>query len=453
MVNAEMSLPDIPLNHAELLQSAFKSFTEATRSLEMSYHELEKQVDILNAELKQKNEALAKNLREKEQLANYLRNILESLDVGIFVCDHRGRVSLFNRVASEMFQIPVEQAIGKPLDTLLSDYSWASLFFDALPPDQHPIVETQAFRKDDSYQTVGVWRSLLRDKKSRMIGSIFILQDRTQLKRLERQLARKDRLAEMGEMAMHVAHEIRNPLGSIELFASVLKKDLAGHAEKRILCNHILTSVKTMDHIISNLLQFTRPHKPNIKRVPLFPFLEEFSQFIRPILTQSSIVLHQKFEKAIEVDLVADRELIWQVFLNLVLNAIQAMPSGGTLEMRVEEEKRFTLPEKDPFVTACGRDQVCFIKVSIQDTGEGMPPEVLKKIFAPFYSTKRKGTGLGLAIVQTVVDQHGGLIDVESRLGAGSTFKIYLPGCKGKSRKSDDNKGIKDEKNGTDSGY
>ncbi len=430
MMSLDTIRKEIPPEHLELLQSAFRTFTEATRSLETSYHELEKQVDILNEELKQKNVALAKNLREKEELANYLRNILESLDVGILVCNHHGKISLFNRVASDMFQIPVKQAIGKSLKDLLSGYSWASLFLDSLSTDQHPVLETEAFRRGEAYQTVGIWRSHLKDKKAQVIGSIFILQDHTQLKRLERQLSRKDRLAEMGEMAMHVAHEIRNPLGSIELFASVLKKDLAGQTKKQALCDHILTSVKTMDHIISNLLQFTRPHKPNLKRVALVPFLYEFSQFIQPILSQSSIELLKNFEEAAGVDIVADRELIWQVFLNLVLNAIQAMPSGGSLELRVKRETHFTLPEKESFVKACGKDHVCFIRISVRDTGEGIPPEKLKKIFAPFYSTKRKGTGLGLAIVQTIVDQHGGMIEVESEKGVGSIFKVYLPGCK-----------------------
>ncbi len=434
MMSTDAIPREISPNHVELLQSAFRSFTEATRSLEISYHELEKQVDILNEELKRKNEALARNLREKERLANYLRNILESLDVGIFVCNHRGEVSLFNRVASEMFQIPVEEAIGQSLDRLLSRYSWGPLFLDTLMPDQHPIVETEVFRRGELYHTVGVWRSHLKDKRARTIGSIFILQDRTQLKRLERQVARKDRLAEMGEMAMHVAHEIRNPLGSIELFASVLKKDLAGQGEKQTLCEHILTSVKTMDHIISNLLQFTRPHKPNLVRVPLFPFLEEFAQFVQPILSQSSIELRPDFKEATDVDIVADRELIWQVFLNLVLNAIQAMPAGGVLTMGVQRESHFTLPEREAFIKVCGPDPVCFVKVFIRDTGGGMPPEVVKKIFAPFFSTKKKGTGLGLAIVQTIIDQHGGLIDVESRVGSGSTFKVFLPGCKEKKK-------------------
>lgn len=430
MMNMPSTMKGIPSDYVEMLQAAFESFTEATRSLENSYHELEKQVDVLNAELKVKNEALAKNLKEKERLANYLRNILESLDVGILVCDQRGKVSLFNRVASEMFQIPMEKATGMSLKALFAKYPWGSLFLDSLATDHQPIIETQAFRREDVFQTVGIWRSQLKDRNARVIGSIFIFQDRTQLKRLEQQLARRDRLAEMGEMAAQVAHEIRNPLGSIELFASVLKKDLEGQKEKQAFCDHILTSVKTMDHIISNLLQFTRPHKPSISRIPLMSFLEEFSEFIQPLLSQSSIELQRSFDEAREVDLVADRELIWQVFLNLVLNAVQAMPAGGVLTLRAKLEKRFTYPEREPFLSVCKQDQACLVKIMVGDTGKGMPADLLKKIFTPFFSTKRKGTGLGLAIVQTIVDQHGGIIEVESEPEVGSVFKVFLPACR-----------------------
>ncbi len=436
-MNTRPSMNEISPDYVAMLQSAFESFTEATRSLEISYHELEKQVDILNAKLKKKNEELAKNLKEKEQLTNYLRNILESLDVGIFVCDQNNKVSLFNRVASEMFQTPVEKAMGLSLQDLFGEYSWGPFFLDSLSSDQHPLIETQAFRQGTKFQTVGVWRSQLKDRRGRAIGSIFILQDRTQLKRLEQQLARRERLAEMGEMAMQVAHEIRNPLGSIELFASVLKKDLKRQKEKQAFCDHILTSVKTMDHIISNLLQFTRPHKPNIKRVSLEPFLEEFTQFIQPLLEQSAITLHGSLENAEGVDVIADRELIWQVFLNLGLNAIQAMPSGGALHIDVEKERQFAFPERDPFISICGKDQACFVKIIVSDTGVGIPPEVLKKIFTPFFSTKRKGTGLGLAIVQAIMDQHGGFIEVESTPNEGTTFKISLPACRERTPRKD----------------
>jgi signal transduction histidine kinase len=433
-MQVQMPLTDVPQEHVALLESAFRTFTEATQSLETSYHELEKQVDLLNAKLKKKNAALARNLKEKERLANYLRNILESLDVGIIVCDQSGKISLFNQVSSQMVQTPVAQAVGKPVGDLFAGFAWSGFFQDVLEETQQPVVETQAFRQGEQFHTVGLWRSALKDRKNRSIGAIFILQDRTQLKRLEKQLARKDRLAEMGEMAIHVAHEIRNPLGSIELFASVLKKELHKQQKKKVLCDHILSSVKTLDHIISNLLQFTRPHKPSYDRVPLRRLLEEFIQFIQPILQQSAIELEMEIAPARDLDLVADRELIWQVFLNLVLNAIQAMPDGGSFFINVSPEKNFTIPEKDPFVSMCKKDRFCYARVSFRDTGRGMTPEEAKKIFTPFFSTRRKGTGLGLSIVQTIMDQHEGIIEVESEKGAGSLFKLFLPACRREER-------------------
>jgi signal transduction histidine kinase len=239
------------------------------------------------------------------------------------------------------------------------------------------------------------------------------LRDITRVEKLEEMAKRTEKLIAMGEMAANIAHEIRNPLGSIELFASLLMKDMKDDRHQGRL-SHIITSVKNMDNKISNLLLFTTQKHPMMRKVNLHRIVKEVLRFSDPIIKQEDISLSVKYS-SIEPCVRGDAEMLKQVFLNILLNAIQAMTDGGRLRIEtVVSPLRL-------------EDGARSVEVRISDTGVGITRDNLKKIFDPFFSTRERGSGLGLAIVHNIVHAHGGSIDVDSREREGTVFSITLP--------------------------
>ena len=254
------------------------------------------------------------------------------------------------------------------------------------------------------------------------------VQDVTLLKKLEEHGERQNRFTAMGEMAANIAHEIRNPLGSIELFASLLKKAISGEEEKATLVNHISSSVTSMNHIISNLLAYTKPRPVSPQRVDLHPLLREITELFQFFANQHQVESKLSLQ-APRATVMGDREQLKQVFNNLIVNAVQSMPEGGELLLSTRavaitdprELARFGLDQPEQ----AARNG--FIEVVVHDTGAGIPKEVLRKIFDPFFTTKTRGTGLGLAIVHQIIVSHHATIDVDSRVDHGTQVIMTFP--------------------------
>jgi signal transduction histidine kinase len=216
----------------------------------------------------------------------------------------------------------------------------------------------------------------------------------------DRRLARKTRLETLGRMAAGLAHEIRNPLAGIQLYASLLRRDLAHDAAKAASLDRILSAVSSLDKLVGDMLTFGRDLEPRRSFRPFGPLVREALDLARAALEEKKIEVICGFDET-PVDL--DADMMRQVFLNLILNAAQAMPPGGRLTIR-----------------SAGRT------ISFADTGPGIPPEILEKLFAPFVTGKAKGTGLGLAIAHKIVEAHGGLIEARNDPAGGAVFTIRL---------------------------
>jgi signal transduction histidine kinase len=216
----------------------------------------------------------------------------------------------------------------------------------------------------------------------------------------DRRLARKTRLETLGRMAATLAHEIRNPLGAIQLYASMLRRDVAGDEAKVRTLDRVLSAVSGLDRLVEDMLEYGRELEPVKVLQPLAPIVESALDLARGPLDEKRIVVDRRFEEAAAE---VDAEMIGRVVLNLALNAVQAMGPGGTLTVAVR-----------------GRE------VSLQDTGPGLAPEVLDRLFTPFVTTKTKGTGLGLAIAHRVVEAHGGSIEASNRPQGGAAFTVKL---------------------------
>lgn len=389
------------------LQKSFQEFNESTVRLQNAFNSLERKFDDINRELEQKNIELEKTLAEKDEMQNYLRNILQSLTTGVIVTNIEGQIETLNHCAEQLIGAPRAGAAGRPLAEMvpeLADYPVRKI------AARRAALETKLRING---RILEVLSSPMLSVSGSSTGRVFILRDITRMEKLEEMAKRTEKFDAMGELAAKIAHEIRNPLGSIELFASLLLKKSSGEDREKL--SHVITAVRSMDNRISNLLMFTRKQKPLMRELRLSAILEEVISFVDGIIRQQDIELESGFDQRTIAYVRGDAEMLKQVFLNIILNSLQAMPGGGRLKIgsRIAE-----LPSDG--------QSPGLVEVGFWDSGEGISPENMKKIFDPFFSTREEAAGLGLAIVHNIIDSHQGSIDVESRPGS-TFFRISLP--------------------------
>jgi two-component system sensor histidine kinase PilS (NtrC family) len=265
---------------------------------------------------------------------------------------------------------------------------------------------------------LGVTVSDLRNE-GEITGVIGIFQDLTQIREMEEEIRRKEQLATIGELAAGMAHEIRNPLASLSGSMQVLSKEPLLDEEHKTLMQIALRETERLDTIITGFLRYARPAPPNRKECNLHDLLLETIHFFKQApeyRTNIEILFHHD-----EKELIApvDPDQMKQVFWNLSINAVQAMPQGGTLRVTVRRGKGTMRSTRG--------EETSFLQVLFRDSGEGITRGNLEKIFYPFFTTKDQGSGLGLAIVHRIIEEHGGKIEVESTRGKGTTFIVSLP--------------------------
>lgn len=417
-----------------LMEEGFKSFNKAAEKLGESHKNLQATVAELNLELEEKNRELERNLVEKEKVKNYLSNIFESLPVGVFVTDMAGAITSVNRAGLEMIGNEAEAVVGLSIDDVMD----AKLISgdpgeDAkAAPDSGE--EPLFFHRPDG-ETIRLRLSITpMTGEGRPLGHILNVQDVTLLKQLEEQADRRNRFTAMGEMAANIAHEIRNPLGSIELFASLVKKGLDDEDEKMVLMNHISSGITGMNHIISNVLEYTKPRPVSLKRLDLHRLVRDIGEFSSYMAGQNGVRVVLRLSKE-EFRVRGDEDLLRQVFHNLMLNAVQAMTEGGTITISTQG-RTLTNPKQiarfgeetvgeNPGKKA--RQSLNVVEVGFKDTGPGIPKELQSRIFDPFFTTKSRGTGLGLSIVHHIVESHHATIDVVSDSRKGTKFIFMFP--------------------------
>lgn len=386
-----------PMPETALLHTAFQTFDQAAATLQASYAALTARLERMDLELAASNEALRANLQEKEQIRRHLSAVLESLSTGVLVADEHGTIVRINQAAAELLGRPKPDLLGRALPEVLREARLDRTDYPLRAPSGVPLSVTHA---------------PLLSEDGGASGSIVLLHDISVVRRLEERLQRRERLAAMGEMVGRIAHEIRNPLGSIELFASLLRRDLAGSSHCRQYAEHILLAVQAMDRLLANLLAFTRAAAPRSAWQRTDDLIQEALTLAAHVLAQKPIVTRVACEPGAE-RVWCDALQVKQALLNLILNAVEAMPEGGRLSLRA-------CAERDE-----GSNPV--IRLIVADTGVGIPPEHLSRIFDPFFTTRDDGTGLGLAIVHSIAEAHRGRVEVDSRVGAGTTMVLVLP--------------------------
>jgi PAS domain S-box-containing protein len=402
--------------HFEALQNAFLDFQARAEKLDSAYNDMRRDFKKVNIELEEKNKQLAESLKKQEEIQIHLKSILESMNNGVIGVDTSGVITHFNRAAVEITGFSREEAVGKTYrDIFNRDSGDSSTLIDVLHSGKIQTHDEKAYWRKDGCQ-VPVWSqtAILKDPHAGLLGAVEIISDISRIKALEQQMQHTRTMAALGEMAATVAHEIRNPLGAMGMWAALLERDLEPDDQKKKLVNRILEGLSRLNRIVSNLLVYSRPVKASFRPVPLQQVLHETIDFVELEAERqgSPVIVQRNWDSRSPSMVIADPEKIQQVIMNLCLNAIQAMPNGGTLSVYIDKMKKHSTD---------------FFSFCIDDTGIGIPMDNLDKIFDPFFTTKENGTGLGLAIVKKIVESHSGFITLKSVVDKGTTVSVFLP--------------------------
>ncbi len=332
----------------------------------------------------------------------YAENVFNSMPVGLITVDQQGHLVSCNQLAEELTKVELLKSQGRSLKQILPE--WPESVFSGRQDLRN--LQFTGCRKDGRRIPVKISSSRLRSSDGRELGRVLIFQDMSQIKDMEARLERSRRLAALGKMAAGIAHEIRNPLGTLKGFAQYFKDQAGNNPESREYADIMIGEVDRLNHIISALLQFARPREPEIKTISG-----------REILEQAVRLLDADFKKqAIVPEIIADNnsqfaadpDLILQVLINLLKNSLAASgPKDNITLISTQDDNSITL--------------------TVKDSGKGMNPEEKEKMFDPFFTTRKTGTGLGLAVSYQIIEQHSGRFEVESRPGRGTIIRIILP--------------------------
>jgi signal transduction histidine kinase len=392
------------------LARAFLTFTQAAGSLEKSYAQLQGEVGRLRADLECANAELSRSLEETSRMRVFLGRVLEGLPCGVLVTDSQGKPRLLNPEARRLLEV---DSVWNPDAASSSPAAIEELLSESFA---EPSLSEQEWNSERLKQpkVLGVSATRVEKSPSDHAETIWILRDISDQKRIaaERESAR--RAHALAEIATVLAHEIRNPLGSMELFAGLLATATTGMPEASQWVVHLRAGLRSLSATVNNVLQFHGQPCRELVPINLNRLLRDTAEFLGPLARERELTV-QVNNTVDEARVAADGHRLQQVFLNLALNAFQAMNPGGMLRIGARRAEH--------------RDG--FIQIDFRDCGKGIQPDVLYKIFDPGFTTKAGSPGLGLSVCRKVVEQHGGIILVDSYPGVGTTFSIRLPLLKG----------------------
>jgi two-component system sensor histidine kinase PilS (NtrC family) len=356
---------------------------------------------LLADKLRQTDKRLAYFRGELESLQALHENIVQSTSDGLITTGLDGRITLVNTAAEKLLQHPESALLGQPI---------APLFEDSLPhaTADHSHCEVRFVAPNNFRKTFRVIVSELRVLGRGPLGFVYTLDDLTRVRRLEREVRMQDRLAAIGRLSAAIAHEIRNPLTSIAGSATLLSQIPSLNDEHRRLLQIVTRESQRLNNIITDFLAYSHAKQYRFAQVDIVPLLEDTLTLLEQRLEVQKLGIDIERRYATPKALaLADGDRMKQVFWNFCENAVRAMKQGGTLTISIED---------------LGNDW----QFSFADTGPGMSPQMVEKVFEPFQSQFEGGTGLGLAIVYQIVQAHEGKVWVRSKPGQGCTFVLRV---------------------------
>jgi two-component system, sporulation sensor kinase E len=355
------------------------------------------------------------------QEKGFLETVFNSIQEGIIVTDSNGRITYLNDAAGQLFALEANDSIGKRLDERVRGLDWKSLSQGEVAVSRDIEIFYPANRFINFYIVpLIIEREPASDKKDaeqigisgHQVGHAIILRDITESRRTEQQTIESERFNALTLLAAGVAHEIGNPLNSLNIHLQLIERearqlDGAKRAELQESVEVARAEVNRLDSIITQFLRAIRPTRPQLKPENINSIVEEAVRFLAPEIKDRDIVVEQELRSDLPL-LELDRDQMKQAFYNVIKNSFEAMKSRGILRIRTDMDDSHVV-------------------VRFTDSGGGMSPENLSRVFEPYFTTKTSGTGLGLLIVRRIVREHGGELSIESSAGKSLTVTIRLP--------------------------
>jgi PAS domain S-box-containing protein len=364
-----------------------------------------------------KEDEIQRLKHQLEDVQNFMESIIQSIGSGIILTQMDDIITYINRAGEKILGYTKHQLAGKAFDIfgLREKRSMVHSLLDHAD-DLDMRKEGWMKKKGGVEFPVGFTINNHVNPMGETIGKIVIFRDLTQVYKIQEEILRMDRLISLGKLASGIAHELRNPLAGIKTTAQALGEEMTFDDSKREYLNRITKEIDRLNELLKTFFSFAKPQELNLTSCYIKDIVNEIIPFLIKEIADKGIrfieVYHPQLPK-IQVD----KNQMHQVFLNLFLNAIQAMPSGG--ELRIQAT---------PLVSTGPEGTVRrFIRILISDTGKGIPANLINKVFDPFFTTKPKGIGLGLSIAYQIIKKHEGTIQVQSEWERGATFDIRLP--------------------------
>ncbi len=338
----------------------------------------------------------------------------DAIQHSIFLLEASGRILRINETTAKTYG-PRERLLGKPY--------WEILYQAAEPPSGCPIRECLLSRrpvqKEGPHPRWGGFYRLyafpVLNLSSQLERIVYYEKDETEARKLEQRLQQTERLQSLGTLAAGIAHEIRNPLATINFNAQMLQRELDLDLNQSQMLSDLIQEVRKIDNIVREVLNFARPREPQFLPANLNDIVRYCHNLSKVHIRKAKIDLSLDLDPSMP-EIIMDSDQIGQVVMNLMINAVEAMPNGGRMEVKTRVDE------------ASGR-----VLLSVKDTGEGILPEDEGRIFDPFFTRKPEGTGLGLSICRRILERHGAHIEVESQVGKGSLFRVVFPMTRKKS--------------------
>ena len=345
--------------------------------------------------------------------------LLDQLVSGVIVANPQRQITMINHEAQRIIGMKEGALLGQNINLLPGAIEKA--LADTLENHEGARnMDGSLFAQEEESTSIRMGPAYLMGHDDKPMGALLVFTDMTELKGLEEQVRRSDQLSSVGTLAAGMAHEIKNPLDTIKTFTQLLPQRYADEEFRQDFSSLVAHEVSRIDGIVNQLLSFSKPTKPHLMPMNLHGAIEQVLKLMNEQLTQKHISLDTRLDAASD-KILGDESLLFQALINLHLNAIDAIEQDGSILVSTTNcAYRFAQTTGESALKQC-------IRFQISDSGKGIDKESLQKIFDPFFTSKSEGTGMGLSVSHGIIQEHHGVVEVESELGKGTTFYIYIP--------------------------